>query len=91
MGACACGAYAYFGVVFSACQRALSVVLSRSTLGRFPQKELSTMQRYSVYKSTFGVFRRSQHILVNNGKKKRLPPEDESLCIILPTIFPSPE
>lgn len=80
MGACACGAYAFGSCVFS---------MSKSTVGC--PFELSTMQRYSVYKSTFGVFRRSRHILVNNGKKKRLPPEDESLCVIFPLIFPSPE
>lgn len=42
----------------------------------------------------------SMHVLVlpsltahscEQRKKKRLPPEDESLSIILPTIFPSPE
>ena len=42
-------------------------------------------------KCTFEYFRHSRCISVNNGKKKRLPPEDESLCVILPTIFPSPE
>jgi len=77
MGACACDAYAYLEVVY--------VSMSKNPLS------FSTMQRYDIYKSTSGVFRRSQHILVNNGKKKRLPPEDESLCIILPLIFPSPE
>lgn len=31
------------------------------------------------------------HFLVNNGKKKRLPPEDESLCNKSTSIFPSLE
>ena len=47
-------------------------------------KELLTMQRSEKYQGTSRLFRHSRHNFVNNGKKKRLPPEDESLCMILP-------
>ena len=55
MGACACGAYAYWKLCISMSKNPLS---------------FSTMQRYDIYKSTSESFRRCKEDSSNNGKNK---------------------